>query len=339
MLRYFHTSLLFVLSIAVFTATAEAATAIKKWVDANGVTHYGTSIPPEYIQKPHIELDRSGFTVKEVERAKTDEEIEHERELKRLREAQQRAIAEQRAKDRILLNMFRSEDDLTMSRDGKLEQVNAQIRLKKAHVERLKGRLATWQSAAAERERQGRKPTAKQLENLQELEQQLENGYVSIVEKEANKNRIKNQYAYDLQRFQQLKSGFRASSADDLEAPREERRIIEVAGAFVCANEAECDSLWKDAKAWAKQHSGTPVEVVGERILVTKAPHARDKISLTVSRLLREDVERLFLDINCHKSVAGKELCETEKVQGLRDLFVSAMRARAGAAAKPSVLE
>jgi len=338
MLRYSRTLLLLTLAIAVVPANVAAA-AIKKWVDANGVTHYGTTIPPEYIDKPHRELDRRGFTVREVERAKSDEEIERERELERLRQAQQKAIAEQRAKDRILLNMFRSEDDLTMSRDGKLEQVNAQIRLKKAHVERLKGRLANWQAAAAERERQGKKPTAKQLENLQELEQQLENSYVSIVEKEANKNRIKNQYAYDLQRFQQLKSGFRASSADDLQAPREERRIIEVAGAFVCANEVECDRLWQGAKTWTEQHSGTPVEVVGERILVTKAPQERDKISLTVSRLLRDGVERLFLDINCHKSVAGKELCETEKVQGLRDLFVSDMRAQASTATTPSALK
>jgi len=332
MLRSFLHSVFLFLAIGLLPAMATAATAIKKWVDANGVTHYGTSVPPEYISKPHTQLNERGMTIRRIDRAKTDEEIARERELEELRKDQQRAIAEQRAKDRILLNMFRTEDDLIMSRDGKLAQVNAQIRLKKAHVERLKGRLAKWQAAAAQRERQGKKPTAKQLENLQELEQQLENAYVSIVEKETIKNRISEQYAYQLRRFTQLKGGFRAITTEDIQAPHRERKVIEVAGAYICGDLSECDRLWGYAKTWTEKHSGTPVEVVGERILVTKAPQSRDKISLTVSRLSRDELERLFLDINCHKSVAGKELCATEEVQAMRDRFVADLKTHA---AKP----
>lgn len=339
MLRPHRSTLLFFLSIALLPVATTAATAIKKWVDANGVTHYGTSVPPEYIDKPYSQLNERGMTVKRIGRAKTDEEIAREKELEELRRAQQQAIAEQRAKDRVLLNMFRTEDDLVMSRDGKLAQVDAQIRLKKAHVDRLKGRLAKWQAAAAARERQGKKPTAKQLENLRELEQQLESTYVNIVEKEATKNRISQQYAYELQRFTQLKGGFRASSTEDIQAPHRERKVIEVAGAYVCSDSAECDHLWGYAKRWAEQHSGTPIEVVGDRILVTKAPQSREKISLSVSRLSKGDIERIFLDINCHKSVAGKELCATDRVESLRDRFVADMKTYAAKPEEESALE
>jgi hypothetical protein len=303
------------------------SSAIKKWVDSDGVTHYGSSVPPEYVNKGHTELNQRGIEVKHVDRARTPEEIAREQELEKLRKAQQQAIADQRAKDRILLNMFRTEDDLIMLRDGKLAQVNAQLKLKKAYVERLKKRLTNWQAAAAARERQGKKPTAKQLENLKTIQQQLENTYSSIVEKEATKRRITNQYAYELNRFRQLRTGFRASSAEDIEAPRETPKVIPVAGAFVCQDDAQCDRLWGYAKTWAKENSGTPIEVIGERILVTKVPTKPDEVSLTVSRLSRDGVERLFLDINCHKSVSGKELCGTEPVQALRDKFVRAMEA------------
>jgi hypothetical protein len=308
-------------------AAAADSGAFKKWVDADGVTHYGTSIPPEYVDKEHSELNDRGIEVKHVNRARTPEEIAREKELERLRKAQKQAIADQRAKDRILLNMFRSEDDLVMMRDGKLDQVEAQLKLKKSYVERLKKRLTKWQAAAAAREREGKKPTAKQLENLKTIQQQLENSYSNIVEKEASKRRITNQFAYELNRFRQLKSGFRASSADDIEAPRETPTVIPVAGAFVCQDNAQCDRLWGYAKTWAEKNSGTPIEVIGERILVTKAPTKPDEISLTVSRLSREGVERLFLDINCHRSVRGKELCATDGVQALRDRFVHAMEA------------
>lgn len=316
-----------ILLLAALPATVASANAIKKWVDDAGVTHYGTSIPPRYVDQPHTELNQRGITIKQVGRAKTAEELARERELEELRKAQQKAIAEQRAKDRILLNMFRTEDDLVMARDGKLEQVNALIRLKKAQVERLKNRLAKWQAAAATRERQGRKPTKKQLENLNEIKQQLENAYANIVEKETVKRRILNQYAYELKRFRQLKSGFRASSSEDIETARQTSRVIEVPGAYICRDKAECDRIWPYAKTWTQEHSGTPIEVIGNRILVTKIPSSKDQISLTLSRITRNNVERLFLDINCHKSVAGNKLCASTTTQALRAQFVNAMRA------------
>ena len=311
---------------------ATMAGGIKKWVDADGITHYGTSIPPEYVNREHTELNSRGIEVKRVERARTPEEIAREKELERLRKLQQQAVAEQRAKDRILLNLYRNEDDLKMVREGKIAQIDSQIKLKKLHVERLKTRLAKWQAAAAARERKGRKPTPKQLENLDNLQKQLENAYADIVEKEAAKRRIAARYDHELKRFRQLKSGFRANSTRDIEAPRAEPRIIPVAGAYACRGERECDRLWGPAKAWTMEHSGTPVEVIGDRILVCRAPKKPGEVSLTLSRLKRTGVERLFLDINCPKTVAGRKLCQSEEVQSLRGQFVKAMEEAAAAA-------
>jgi hypothetical protein len=313
-----------VLLIALSPLLAHAG-GIKKWVDADGVVHYGTTIPPEYINQDYTELNQRGIETRHVKRAKTPEEIAREHELAELRKAQQQAIAEQRAKDRILLNMFRSEDDLVMARDGKLAQVDAQIKLKQAHIDRLKQRLSKWQAAAAARERKGKKPTPKQIENLENLQKQLENAYASIVEKESDKRRISLRYARELKRFRQLKSGFRASSTKDIEPEKKVPRILPVPGAFVCQDRDECDRKWPGAVAWVRKHSDTPVEIIGERILVTRTPEKPDEVSLTLSRLSRGGVERLFLDLNCHKSIEGKQHCQAPKVQALRSRFVEAM--------------
>ncbi len=299
---------------------------IKKWVDENGVTHYGTTIPPQYVDKAHEELNERGIPVKRVERAKTAAEIARERELEALRREQQRIVEEQRARDRILLNLYRSEDDLILVRNGKLSQIDAQIRLKKAHIERLRRQLSEWQAKAAARERKGLKPTEKQLENLRNIQKQMENTYAGIVEREADKKRITAQYQRELERFRQLKHGFRANSPSDVEPVRKPPKIIPVDGAVVCRNSEQCDRLWPLAKQWAREHATTPVEVVGERILVTQAASKPTDISMTVSRLKRGGVERIFLDPSCMNSVSGRNFCQRLSVKDLPRQFVKAMQ-------------
>ena len=301
---------------------------IKKWVDENGVTHYGTSIPPQYVNQAHEELNERGIAVKRVDRAQTPEEIARERELEALRREQQRIVEEQRARDRILLNLYRTEDDLILVRNGKLAQIDAQIRLKKARIQQLKRQLSKWQAKAAARERKGQKPTTKQLENLRNIQQQMENTYAGIVEREADKKRITAQYQRELNRFRQLKHGFRANSPGDVEPVRKQPRIIPVDGAVVCHDSNQCDRLWPLAKEWAKQHATTPVEVVGERILVTRAARKPTDISLTVSRLRRSGVERIFLDLSCMNSVSGREFCKRASVRDLPRQFVEVMQQR-----------
>ena len=97
---------------------------IKKWVDENGVTHYGTAVPPQYRDRAHSELNEHGIEVKRHERAKTEEEIERDKALAALRAEQQKLLEEQQARDRILLNLYRNEDDLVMARDGKIAQLD-----------------------------------------------------------------------------------------------------------------------------------------------------------------------------------------------------------------------
>jgi len=313
-------------SLAVVLAGPAAGVTIKKWVDEDGVTHYGTSIPPQYVNRAHEELNERGFSVKRVERAKTPEEIARERELEALRREQQRIIEEQRARDRILLNLYRTEDDLILVRDGKLAQIDAQIRLKKARIEQLRRQLSKWQAQAAARERKGLKPTAKQQENLRNIQQQMENTYAGIVEREADKKRITTQYQRELDRFRQLKQGFRANSPGDVEPARKQSQIIPVDGAVICRDSSQCDHLWPLAKEWARQHATTPIEVVGERILVTRAARKPTDISLTVSRLKRSGMERIFLDLSCMNSVSGREFCQRASVRDLPRQFVEAMQ-------------
>ena len=41
---------------------------VYKWVDNNGVTHYGETIPPEYASKDNVQLDEKGRVVVDAQK-------------------------------------------------------------------------------------------------------------------------------------------------------------------------------------------------------------------------------------------------------------------------------
>lgn len=297
-----------------------AQAAYKKWVDENGVVHYGTTIPPEYAQKGHTQINDRGIEVGTVERAKTPEEVARERELERLRAEQLKLEQEQRARDRVLLQLFSTEDDLIMVRDGKLQQVDAQIKLKQKQLDRLKDRLSTLQARAAAAERGGRKLNKKQQENLEATKAQIESGYGYIIDKEASKLRIAKHYDRDLERFRQLQRT--QAGLIELEKP-EGPTVISVPGAFLCKDADHCARLWPHAKQYAANNVNTKVELDSERIFMTQRARNPDEINVTLSRLSKRGVERIFLDLQCQDTVNGRKLCEQESVKSIQRDFIT----------------
>ena len=69
------------------TFSLPAAAKLYKWVDDQGITHYGETIPPEYAHKDRAELNKSGRVVNK-ETVPTPEE----REAKKLAEAKGNSI-------------------------------------------------------------------------------------------------------------------------------------------------------------------------------------------------------------------------------------------------------
>src|ERR1043166_6113245 len=66
--------LLLILALA-YTASREAHAATYKWIDDKGIVHYSDKMPPDAVNKAHVELDRQGRQVTKIDRAATPEEI------------------------------------------------------------------------------------------------------------------------------------------------------------------------------------------------------------------------------------------------------------------------
>jgi len=314
-----------VLFLGILLAGISLSTEAKlyKWVDENGNVQYSDKIPPTAVKKSHERLDKRGLVIEKKERAKTPEEIAEEQRVRKLQEETRRRLEEQRARDRVLLSTYRSEDDIILARDGKLATYDAQIRITYNNIARLKDRLSYQKKRAASLERQG-KPIPRQLQTgIENTRREINENYASILRQENGKKRIRAKYALDLKRFRELsrlKEENQPKAAADKSSARDEAIVKTV---LHCNTKAECDRLWEKAKKFAKKHATTPVYVDADHIFITQPPRDNKDLSLTVSRLKTKgaNAEIIFLDIQCKKEVATDTWCTRKDALRLRESF------------------
>jgi len=321
-----HHPIVFLLLSAVLIASTAEAGRLYRWVDSEGQVHYGDKIPPEYVKNRHTQLDQQGVTVKQVQAAKSKEELKKEAELARLREEKQRLIDEQRAADRVLLRTFRSEDDIIMARDGKLASIDVSIQVTRSNIRRLKDVLNDLHERAGRLERAGKSVSQAHVKDIEQTKRSLNTAYNSILDKEKTKEGIRAAFAQDQERFRELKhleNGSSPSSIDSAEKnPQEELENI-----FICTDSAQCTLAWNRATNFMKAHANTPVQMRGDNIIMTAPPQEDQDISITIARLTpsADQPTRLFMDLQCKDSPIGREFCQSEKVSKIRASFLPAI--------------
>lgn len=125
------------LVIATGVAVAVADSPVYRWVDENGVVHFGDSIPAEYADQEKQILNERGITIGRIKGKATAEELaaeEAEREAKAERERARRA-------DRALLATYLSVGEIERHRDRRVELLEAQARVSELYLTNLRKRL------------------------------------------------------------------------------------------------------------------------------------------------------------------------------------------------------
>ncbi len=117
-----------------------------RWVDKNGVTHYGDTIPAEYSQQARTQLNGLGVPVQQYPRQLTPAEAA---------EAQVTAAAEQKRlqHDQFLLTTYTSSSDIEQLRDERLALIDGQITHARNNIDSVQTRIG-----AAENRMQNFKP-------------------------------------------------------------------------------------------------------------------------------------------------------------------------------------
>ena len=121
-----NSSRLLVALIAGLTFSAPVAAKLYKWVDSEGVTHYGETVPPEFANKDRAELNKAGRVIKK-ESPLTPEERRAKKGADEKKRADEKAAIEKQRYDLTLTSTYSNTKEIDLARGRSLQQVDARI--------------------------------------------------------------------------------------------------------------------------------------------------------------------------------------------------------------------
>lgn len=196
--------LVFLSALGIVAATPAAAGKLYKWVDEKGNVHYSDKVPPEAAKLARQEMSQAGVTVRQVERAKTQEELAAEAAQK-LKEEEDRKIAETQAQaDRALMQSYNTEADLLRMRDQELGVIESNMATAKLTMSSQEKNLSDLLAHASDFER-NKKPVPKNVvDSIANVRAQIEAQQKSLVEREASKATVRSDFEAKLARWREL---------------------------------------------------------------------------------------------------------------------------------------
>lgn len=141
----FASAALTVLALIAISAFADESQKLYRWVDHEGVVHFGDSVPAEYAEIEKQVVNQHGITVDVLHGKKTPEEIAEEQRLEDLRVKKEL----QRRADMALLATYLSVEEIVMHRNRRIELFQAQTRVTELYLKNLQKRLEKLEADAS----------------------------------------------------------------------------------------------------------------------------------------------------------------------------------------------
>lgn len=125
-------------------AQSQQGPKLYKWVDKQGVTHYGSSVPPQYADQQLQVLNSQGMTVKTLAAPKTPEQLAAEKQQQATAAQETEEQKKQHATDQMLLDTYTSVADIEQDRKTRAKAMDAQITVTNSAIASLEGNLKTY---------------------------------------------------------------------------------------------------------------------------------------------------------------------------------------------------
>lgn len=174
-----------------------------KWVDEQGVTHYGDHIPPEYAAQEQHVINSQGVETERVEAQKSSAQLAGEE--------QKRIDAEQRAsRDKNLMNTYASVSEIERLRDQRLALLSDQVKVTGQFLEILNGRLKKLSATSMRFKPYNTEPKALPMpdqvaEDLVRMGHDIHTQEENLREKRSEEANMRKQFENDIARFKELK--------------------------------------------------------------------------------------------------------------------------------------
>jgi Domain of unknown function (DUF4124) len=173
-----------------------------RWVDEQGVVHYGDSIPPQYAEKEHALLNKQGVEIAHTAAQLTPEQVAAEAQ------AQAEALKQQQH-DNFLVTTYTSVKDIEALRDVRLDQLQGQRTAAEQYVENLHSRLVALQTRAKHFRPYNSRPDAHRMpddvaEDLVHTLNEMRTQSNALRAKNEEVSALKAQFELDIDRYREL---------------------------------------------------------------------------------------------------------------------------------------
>lgn len=175
-----------------------------RWVDKNGVTHYGDSVPPEYASQGASELNPQGVRVRETPRQLSAAEAV---------EAQKAAsdAAKSRQHDAFLLSTYSHVRDIELLRDERVALIEGQMEIARGSIASVNQRITALQDRMRNFQPYSSAPGARRMPDqlAEEAVRAMSERHglqAGLDSREAEKNELRAQFDADIARYRELTS-------------------------------------------------------------------------------------------------------------------------------------
>jgi chromosome segregation ATPase len=183
--------------VAAFCINAEAK--LFKWVDKNGTTHYGETIPPEYADRDTKQLSNGRVTDR-------DETFNSQQLNAAKKETpEEKAAKEARRRDDALLNSFTNEKEIDLSRDRSLLQIEARINSYTTMIKSAQATVDDLHKESDNREKKGWKIPQSLTDDIAAAEERVAQLQKDLQNSQKESETVKARYAAEKVRFRELK--------------------------------------------------------------------------------------------------------------------------------------
>jgi hypothetical protein len=180
------------------------------WVDKQGVTHFGDSVPAEYAEQDKTVLNAHGVPIATIEGRRTPEQIEAAARQRAAEEKAKQDAVLARQRDQNLLATYLSVEEIEALRDRRVEILEAQARVTIQYLEQLRTRLGGLEQQAlafrpytADEHAQ---PLPEHLaEDLVRTVNEVRSQERNLATKRAETQKLREQFGRDIARFGELK--------------------------------------------------------------------------------------------------------------------------------------
>lgn len=178
-----------------------------RWVDKNGLVHYGDSIPPEFAEQDRDVLNNQGVRIGHEEGIVTPEEARAKAEADKVA----REIKERKDRDRYLLRTYQSVEEIQLLRDRRLELISAQLVIQQQSLANLQARFARLEKQASRFQPRSQEPDAQPLPeglalDLERATSNIATQVQNLAKKRLERDTIRANFEADIQRFGELRS-------------------------------------------------------------------------------------------------------------------------------------